>query len=217
MSMPVRLRCLGVVLTVVAVAAAPAATDWLAATANAGASGVGSLHSLRCTRLATDPPLEAPQYAQDEGASGGTDAWWCQMPHATMVPANYVELKRGVAPLTFPYSLYSTNYGVESKAGPTASIGTGIPGVEVTVDFNSTVDRAPGRLQYPPEPAGKKVTIARGVTGTLVTASNDIRVVWRYPTKGVPRYLQGVATVTVTGTGLPAATVLGIARHVEPD
>ena len=74
-----------------------------------------------------------------------------------------------------------------------------------------------GPLQYPATPAGKKVQLSKGVTATVVTAKNSVRVVWRYPTRGVPRYLQGVATVTVTGTGLPAATVVAVARHVEPN
>ena len=139
------------------------------------------------------------------------------MPHLTEVPPNYVELKRGVAPLPWPYSLYSTYYGVEKKGGPTDSVGPGIPGVELTVDFNSTVDAAPGRLKYPAAPAGKKVKLDGGVTATLVTSSGTAEVVWRYPTSGVPRYLQGVATVTVSGTMLPAATVLAIARQVKPD
>jgi hypothetical protein len=185
--------------------------------AGAGATGGGSVQAVHCTTNPTDPPLEAPPYAQDEGASGGTDAWWCELPHATAMPAHYVELTRGVAPLTWPYSLYSTNYGGRSAKGKTTTIGTGTPGVNVTVDFNSTVAHAPGPLQYPKAPSGKKVTVSKGVTGTLVTSSNDIRVIWRYPTKGVPRYLQGVATVTVTGYGLPAATVLAVARHVRPD
>ncbi len=195
-----------------------AAAACLGPTAEAVASAVGPLHSLRCTPLPSDQPVEAPLYAQQEGANGATDGWWCQMPHATEVPAQFGELKRTIDPLTFPYSLYSTYYGVVSKAGPPTVLGTpSTPGVEVTVDFNSTVNHAPGRLHYPATPAGKKVTIAKGVTGTLVSTSNDHYVVWRYPTDGVPRYLQGVATVTVTGTAVPEATVLGVARHVEPN
>jgi hypothetical protein len=201
---------------IVAMTVVAAISPWLASVPEAAAS-TGSLHSLACTQLPTDPPLEAPQYAQTEGASGGTDAWWCQMPHATELPTHFVELSRGVAPLTFPYSLYMTDYGVEAKGGVTASIGTNIPGIRLTIDFNSTVDHAPGKLTYPKAPHGRKVTISKGVTGTLVKASNDTEVVWRFPTKGVPRYLQGVATVTVTGTKLPAATVLKVAQHVAPD
>jgi hypothetical protein len=190
---------------------------WLAPV-GAGAAGNGQLHALRCTTLKTDPPLEAPLYAQQEGASGATDGWWCQMPHATKLPAHFVEIKHVIEPLTFPYSLYSTYYRARSKGGPPTSLGTpGVPGVEVTIDFNSTVDHAPGRLHYPSTPTGKTVTIRKGLKGTLVTTSNDTYVTWRYPTKGVPRYLQGVATVTVTGTAVPVATVLGVARQVAPD
>ena len=61
--------------------------------AEAVASAVGPLHSLRCTPLPSDQPVEAPLYAQQEGANGATDGWWCQMPHATEVPAQFGELK----------------------------------------------------------------------------------------------------------------------------
>lgn len=189
------------------------------ASAPAGASAAVVLHPLPCTPLSSDVPVEAPQYAQEEGASGGTDQWWCQLPHATELPPQYKELRRLVAPLGFPYALYYSYYGV-----PTTNRKTGTPtepagrtGVVVTVDWNSTVQRQPTHLTYPAPIRGPKVRVAKGVNGVVVVTKTQVSVVWRYPLSGVPKYLSGVATVTVTGTRVPRAVVLDVARHVKPD
>ena len=87
----------------------------------------------------------------------------------------------------------------------------------MTVDFNSTVNHAPGRLHYPATPAGKKVTIAKGVTGTLVTTSNDHEVVWRYPTDGRPPVPPGGSHRHRDRDRGPRGHRARIARHVEPD
>lgn len=209
-------RSAGVILATLTLGVLLQAPVALGPLAAAGASGTGSLHTLRCTPLSTDAPLEAPQYAQEEGASDVTDEWWCDLPHATELPTNYVELKRLVAPLTFPYALYSTYYGARGTKNPTTISSSSQPHVTVTDDVNST-PRRPGKLQYPAAAKGKSIALAKGVSATLVTAHGADTVTWRYPTKGVPRYLQGVATVTVAGTGVPEAVVVAVARHVEPD
>jgi hypothetical protein len=180
----------------------------------AGAASSGSLHRLACTPLSTDAPLEAPLYARNDGAGGGTDEWWCELPHATQVPQKYVELKRLVFPLSYPYSGYATYYGPPGDATSAGDPGT--PGVVVTDNVNSA-PTAPKRLSYPVQPKGQQVSIAKGVKGTVVKAGDTVTVSWRYPTNGVPRYLGGVAAVKVTGTDVPRALVLAVARHVTPN
>ena len=65
-----------------------------------GATGtLGPLKSVGCAPLADDPAVEAPLYAQQEGASSRSDGWWCQLPHATQVPGGLLPLRRDVAPL----------------------------------------------------------------------------------------------------------------------
>ncbi len=185
----------------------------MAGTGVAGAATAGPLRPLRCTPLSTDVPLQPPQYAQAEGAGGATDEWWCELPHATQLPASYVELKRLVAPLAYPYGLYSTYYAPRGS-GSTAAAGQ--PVIVVTEDANGGVVR-PGRLKYPATPSGKKIVLVKGVNATVTQSASSVSVEWRYPRSGVPRYLTGVATVTVSGTDVPESVVLGIARHVEPD
>jgi hypothetical protein len=198
----------------IAMAVTAVGPQWLEA-GRAEASGVGPLHPLRCTPMSSDPALEAPLYAQEEGAGGGPDGWWCQLPHATEMPAGFVQLQRGVAPLANLYAVYSTNYGNRGSGG--ASIGSATkPGIVVSADVNSSV-APPAHLQYPPAPRGKKVVVARGVTGTMVVNGGSATLTWRYPTSGVPRYLRAVATVTVSGTGVTEGAVLNVARHVTPD
>lgn len=177
------------------------------------------LHSLRCTPLGSDAALEAPLYAQQEGASGADDEWWCELPHAGRLPAGYGELIRTVSPLTYPYALYTTYYGPSTAANRHALAQTDVStltGVWVTDDWDSTV-RGVHNLQYPPAPRGVGVRVAKRVVGTLVAGTGRVSVVWRYPARGVPRYLKGVVTVTVTGNGVPKATLLAVARAVTPD
>lgn len=175
----------------------------------------GSLRSIACTTLKTDIPVEAPLYAQKEGASGATDGWWCELPHATSVPAGYVEQRRLESPLRYPYGLYSTYYGPRSNTGRTFLAGE--KGVEVTVDWNSTVQGAPSHLVYPTALPGTKVHLAKGIVGNIVKARDDESVTWRFPTHGVPRYLVGVVRVTVTGFYEPLSTVLAVAQSVKPN
>jgi hypothetical protein len=186
----------------------------MAGSSTAAASAGTGLRSLRCTRLSSDAAIEAPLYAQQEGASGGTDQWWCQLPHATEVPSTYVELRHLVAPISYPYAYYSTYYGPSSNA--TTPTGLSGPGLVVAVDWNSTV-RRPRHLTYPAPPKGQEVRLTTRVTGTLVVSKKSVSVTWRYPSSGVPKYLQGVVAITVSGTGLSEAVVLGVARHVVPD
>ena len=193
-------------LTVVAMGAV-----WQVAPADAA----GSLHKLACTPLSTDAPLEAPQYAQEDGASGGTDEWWCELPHATQVPANFVERERLVSPIDYPYADYSTYYGT-AKTSPTALTDRNGPGVEVSVDGDSS-PRLAAHLHYPAVASGRHVRLAKGVTGTVVKDGQSVTVTWRYPRTGVPKYLAGVAAVTVAGSDVPEASVLAVARHVKPD
>jgi hypothetical protein len=199
---------LGVVISAISCLHTPVAT----------ASGVPAvLRPVACKPTASDPPIEAPAYAQDEGASGVEDGWWCQLPHATEMPASFIALRRGLVPLSDPrlYGLYQTVYAKKGTA-PDVSLGPGIPSIVVAPDVDSAVD--PVRVKRPPAPSGgKRVTLATGVTATVVDASGSVAVTWPYPAKGVPRYLQAVASVTVTGTDLPESTVLAVARHVEPD
>ena len=190
-----------------------------AAPAAAGPA-IGPLHKLACTTLKTDQAIEAPLYAQQEGASGGTDQWWCELPHPTQLPARYTELRRLVSPIDYPYADYSTYYGLPGSAGPTATT-VNVPGtIVVEVDWNST-PRRPGAITYAKNPKAQKVirvNLAKGVTGTELVSKHSVAVVWRYPQKGVPKYLHGVSTVTVVGRAdVPASVVVGVARHVTPD
>ncbi|HVX21129.1 MAG TPA: hypothetical protein VHB02_07265 [Acidimicrobiales bacterium] len=178
----------------------------------AGAAAPGRLHPVRCAPLPHDPPVEAPGYARKAGASGGADGWWCQLPHATTLPAGLVAVDRSVAPLPGTYAVYATRYA--HKGTTTGSRG---PSITVSMDVASSV-RPPAHLHYPNVPAaGRRLSLARGVDATASTSHGTTTVTWRYPRTGVPRYLRTVATVTVTGDGVPRATVVAVARHVRPD
>jgi hypothetical protein len=158
--------------------------------------------------MASDPQLQAPLYAQNDGASGSADGWWCQLPHATQLPAGFVPVVRSVAPLANDYALYSTQYGKHRNA----SAG---PNIVVSSDVESV--QSPGRLDYGPRSSGKTVVLHKGVKATVSSADGSVEVTWQYPTHGVPKYLRAVATVSVTGTGVPKSVVVAVARHVEPD
>ena len=134
-----------------------------------------------------------PSTPKPEGASGGTDAWWCQMPHATELPPHFVELRRGVAPLTFPYSLYIDRLRRRGQGrSDSQHRAPRSPGSELTVDFNSTVDHAPGTLTYPTAPARQEGHHLEGGDRHPRQASNDTEVVWRVSRpKGCPGTSRG--------------------------
>ena len=73
---------------------------------------LGPLRPVSCKTLPSDPPLEAPLYAQNAGASPMADGWWCQLPHPTRMPASFVAVQREVIPLPNLYGLYSTTYSL---------------------------------------------------------------------------------------------------------
>lgn len=182
--------------------------------ASAGASSSGSLQALTCTTMRTDPALEAPLYAQNEGASGASDGWWCQLPHLTVVPAGFQQIVRTVAPQPDLYSDYETQYGPPTRAAPHV-LGSG-PGILVTDDVNSAVT-PPSHLRYPSLPQGSSVSLGHGVTAVESREGSTTTVTWHYPVHGVPKYLQSVAEVTVSGSQVPASEVLDVARHVRPN
>ncbi len=187
-------------------AGAAAAAWWTPGVAGAAASPV---HAVSCRPLATDPQLQAPLYAQNEGASGVADGWWCQLPHATQMAPGLHAVQRDVSPLADDYALYTTVFA--SHAGSVVKS----PYIEVSDDVESV--QTPGSLNYGRPPRGRTVTLARGVVGTMTTGGGSTEVTWRFPQRGVPAWLRAVATVTVTGTGVPAQTVLAVARRVVPD
>jgi hypothetical protein len=177
---------------------------------NAGPAAAG-LAFLTCRPLASDPPLEAPEYALDEGARGGNDSWWCQLPHATQVPVGYGPASRYVAPLPNDYADYSTEYTKGGSTGATDPASN----LVVTADVNSAV--TPGVTVHKAPKGGQQVKLTNGVTADVVVSGKSVSVGWSYPTTGVPSYLQGVSSMSVVGTNLPPATVVAVAGHVEPD
>ena len=179
------------------------------------AAAVEPLHAVRCGPLPGDPALEAPGYAQEDGASGGKDGWWCQLPHATQVPANFTAFRRTVSPLPHTYADYGTEY-VPRGTGNLAAAQAHGPTITVSADVNSTVT-PPVHLRYPSEGGGRKVSLGSGVQGTMTAADGIVTVSWRFPTKGAPKYLRAVVGVTVTGTHVPGTTVVAVARQVRPD
>ena len=82
----------------------------------AATTTVGPLTSVGCAPLAAEPPVEAPLYAQQEGASSKSDGWWCQLPHATQVPGGLLPLRRDVAPLPQNFAIYQTVYSPAGTA-----------------------------------------------------------------------------------------------------
>jgi hypothetical protein len=186
----------------------------------AGASAtVGPLRPVACTQLKSDPPLEAPYYAQQAGASSGSDGWWCELPHATEMPNNFVATQRYVSPLSGTvgtYSSYATEYVMRRANGSTPAPTTA-PTIIVSSDVNSTV-APPAHLPYhAPVHATGTATVVKGVNGTIVAGKHVVSVTWRYPTSGTPKYLRGVVSVSVSGSGIPESTLLAVARQVKPD
>jgi hypothetical protein len=178
----------------------------------AGAAVTGAMQSLPCKAVGGQPVVAAPLWAQQAGAGSQTSGWWCQLPHATKLPANFVAISRTVDPLPNTYADFTTEY---APAGSTSSTGAG-PSITVAPDVDSAVT-SPTHLQYPQLRSGTTVTLSHGVQATMISKKHLVSVRWRYPTSGVPKYLRGVATVTVIGSGVPASTVLAVARAVKPD
>src|SRR3984957_15089203 len=92
---------------------------------------LGPLRPVSCKTLPSDPPLEAPLYAQNAGASPMADGWWCQLPHATRMPASFVAVQRELIPLPNLYGLYSTTY---APSTPTGAHGGAERGSEAVLD-----------------------------------------------------------------------------------
>ncbi len=181
----------------------------------AGATSVGPLGPVRCAPMASDPPLEAPLYAQQKGASSKPDAWWCQLPHATQVPTGLVPLRRDVAPLPNGFAIEETVYTTAGSAKDVSITAKGSPAIIVEVKLNSAV--APGPTAHVAQfSSPRKVTLKKGVTANVLTSSGQTDVSWAYPTTGVPRYLSAVASVTVAGFGVPTSAVVAVAKHVAP-
>ena len=187
-----------------------------AAGAAAAAAGLGPLKPVRCAPTSTDPALEAPLYAQQEGASPKADAWWCQLPHATQVPGGLVPLRRDVAPLPKGYAIEETVYSPAGSARDVSISSNGPPAIIVEVKLNSEV--APGPTAHVPQfSSSKKVSLKKGVTASVLTDSGQTDVSWAYPMTGVPKYLSAVASVTVAGFDVPASTVIAVSKHVAPN
>jgi hypothetical protein len=181
----------------------------------AATTTLGPLKSVSCAPLAGDPAIEAPLYAQQKGASGKSDGWWCQLPHATQVPAGLVALRRDSAPLPNNYALDQTVYspaGLPKDASITAN---GPPVIVVEVKVNSAV--APGSTARVPQfSSARKIVLKKGVTANVLTSSGQTDVSWAFPTSGVPKYLSAVSSVTVAGFSVPAPMVIAVAKHVVP-
>lgn len=184
-------------------------------TGAAASTTVGSLRPISCKSLPSDPPLEAPLYAQNAGASPRADGWWCQLPHATWMPANFVAVQREVVPLPNLYGRYTTTFAPSMVAGA-----SGRPAnqssIVVAPEVNGAV--APGKIVRPvAPPSGRKVALTKRITATVVSKGRSVVVTWPYPSSKVPPYLRAVASITVTGTGVPRSVVLAVAKHVKPD
>ncbi len=175
---------------------------------------VGRLAPISCAAVKGEPAVEAPSYAQTQGAGGQTSGWWCQLPHPTKMPSNLVASSRVVEPFSNTYASFATVYTLKGTAA-TAPAGAG-PSIVVAPYADSAV--APGKdLSYGSQPKGKAVALGRGVTATLVKSKMGVTAYWRYPRSGVPRYLRGVASVMVTGTHVPLSMVIAVAQSVRPN
>jgi hypothetical protein len=182
----------------------------------AAAVVIGPMHSVSCGPLPGDPPLETPGYAQQDGAGGGTDSWWCELPHATEMPSNYTAFRRSVSPISGgTYADYGTEYVPKRTGTKTAAEPTG-PTITVSSEVNSTVT-PPAHLHYPNQGTGRAVSLGRGIEATVTSTDGIVTVSWRYPSSGVPKYLRAVVQVSVVGTHVPQATVLAVAKQVRPD
>jgi hypothetical protein len=187
---------------------------WLGPPAGA-TSTLGPLKSVGCAPMAAEPSIEAPLYAQQEGASSKSDGWWCQLPHATQVPGGLVPLRRDVAPLPQNFAIYQTVYSPAGTAKDESLTANGPPAIIVEVKANSAV--APGKTARVPQfSSSQKVVLKKGVTANVLTSGGQSDVSWSLPTTGVPKYLSPVTYVTVAGFGVPASAVIAVAKHVRP-
>jgi hypothetical protein len=178
-------------------------------------STLGPLKSVGCAPMASDPSIEAPLYAQQEGASSKSDGWWCQLPHATQVPGGLIPLRRDVAPLPQNFAIYQTVYTPAGTAKDDSITANGPPAIVIEVKSNSAV--APGTTARTPQfSSSQKVVLKKGVTANVLTSGGQTDVSWPFPTTGVPRYLSPVSSVTVAGFGVPASAVIAVAKHVQP-
>lgn len=181
----------------------------------AASTTLGPLKSMACKPLASDPAIEAPLYAQQKGASGNSDGWWCQLPHATQVPTGLVPLRRDSAPLPNNYDLDETVYMPPGRAKDAAITANGPPALIVEVKVNSAV--APGATARVPQfTSAHKVVLKKGVTASVLTDAGQTDVSWGFTTAGAPKYLSAVSSVTVAGFGVPASDVIAVAKHVAP-
>jgi hypothetical protein len=203
-----------IALSIVVAAVPTIPVIWLGPS-GAATTTLGPLKAVSCAPLASDPAIEAPLYAQRKGASGKSDGWWCQLPHATQVPSGLVALRRDSAPLPNNYDLDQTLYsppGTEKDASVTLH---GPPAIIVEVKVNSAV--APGATARVPQfSSARKVVLKKGTTANVLTDSGQTDVSWAFPTSGVPKYLSAVVSVTVAGFNVPASTVIAVAKHVFP-
>jgi hypothetical protein len=131
------------------------------------------------------------------------------------MPSSFVAVQRELIPLPNLYGLYSTTYAPPTPTGA-QSPGARQSTIVVAPEVNGAV--TPGKVQHPPTPAGgRTVALAKGITATVVAQGRSVVVTWPYPSSNVPPYLRAVASITVTGTGVPESVVLGVAKHVKPD
>ena len=178
-------------------------------------STLGPLKSVGCAPLADDPAVEAPLYAQQEGASSRSDGWWCQLPHATQVPGGLLPLRRDVAPLPQNFAIYETVYSPKGTTKDASITANGPRAIVVEVKANSAV--APGKTARTPQfTSSQKVVLKKGITANVLTSGGQTDVSWSFPTTGVPRYLSAVSSVTVAGFGVPASVVIAVAKHIQP-
>ena len=205
-----RVTALGVLFAAVSVAPA----IWLGPPV-AATTTLGPLTSVGCTPLAAEPSIEAPLYAQQEGASSKSDGWWCQLPHATQVPGGLLPLRRDVAPLPQNYAIYQTVYSPAGTAKDDSITANGPPAIVIEVKVNSSI--APGKAVRAPQfSSSQKVVLKKGIQANVLTSGGQTDVSWSFSTTGVPRYLSPVSFVTVAGFGVPASAVIAVAKHVRP-
>ncbi len=175
--------------------------------AASGNAGAVSLQAAPCRPTTTDPSVEAPEYAVQLGANPKPDGWWCQLPHPTELPTGFDGLQRSVAPLPKGQASYADLYWEKTPGSPTSDNAT-------TMSSSVPKGRSPSHRG---QAHGKTVAVAPGVKATLSTKSGTITLTWTLPRSGVPAYLAAVSTVQVSGSRLPQAVVVAVAKHVRPD
>jgi hypothetical protein len=178
-------------------------------------STLGPLKSVGCAPLTAEPSVEAPLYAQQEGASPKSDGWWCELPHATQVPGGLLPLRRDVDPLPNNFAIYQTVYSPAGTAKDESITANGPPAIVVEANVNSAV--APGKTARTPQfSSSHKVVLKKGVEANVLTSGGQTDVSWSFSTTDAPKYLSPVSYVTVAGFGVPASTVIAVAKHVRP-